>query len=338
MWHGLSEALARGRIVTAPDLGGARVLITGGTGFIGRNLAAGCVRQGADVAVLARTLESPGCPDDVAVLCADLRDRVSVARALDGRVFDFVFNLGGYVDHTPYFAGGRDVVEQHLTGMMNLIDALDQSVLRGFVQVGSSDEYGNKQVPQSGSSGFPPISPYAFAKRACSDLVRALASQEGFPGAVARLFLVYGPGQGASRLLPQVVRACLRDETLAVSPGEQTRDFCYIDDVVDGLVLAAVTPQAHGSALNIASGEPVRIRDVIESVVRLVGSGRPEFGARPYRQGESMALFADISHTSALLGWRPTTPLEDGLARTVAAHRAELAHIPASQSAQSEHE
>ena len=319
--------------MTSPLLGGARVLITGGTGFIGRHLAARCVRLGADVAVLARTPEPQGRPDDVTVLHADLRERVSVARALDGRVFEFVFNLGGYINHTPYFAGGRDVVEQHLTGLMNLVDVLDRPALRGFVQVGSSDEYGDQPVPQSGSSGSPPISPYAFAKRACSDLVRALAGQEGFPGTVVRLFLVYGPGQGTGRLLPQVVRACLRNETFPVSPGEQTRDFCFVEDVVEGLVLAAVTPRAHGSFVNIASGEPVRIRDVVESVVRLAGAGRPEFGARPYRQGESMALFADVSETAALLGWCPRVGLDEGLAKTIAAYRAELTGIASSQSA-----
>jgi nucleoside-diphosphate-sugar epimerase len=317
----MADAVAPAASGNSRRLDGARVLITGGTGFVGRHLAARCVRLGADVAVLSLSREPQSSSGDIMVLHADLRQPVSVARAVDGRVFDFVFNLGGYIDHRPYFAGGRDVVEQHLTGLMNLLDVLDRSVLRGFVQVGSSDEYGDQPVPQCGFSDSPPISPYAFAKRACSDLVRALAKQEDFPGIVARLFLVYGPGQGVERLLPHVVQACLRNEAFPVSPGEQTRDFCFVTDVVEGLLLAARTPQAHGSLVNIASGEPVRIRDVVESVVRLAGAGRPEFGARPYRQSESMALFADMSETTALLGWRPRVSLEEGLAKTIAAYR-----------------
>lgn len=304
---------------------GARVLITGGTGFIGRHLVAQCVRLGADVAVLSRVPQPTVLPDGVTVLHADLRRQTAVANALEGRAFEFVFNLGGYINHTPYFAGGRDVIEQHLTGLMNLVSALDRAALRGFVQVGSSDEYADQQAPQSGSSDSPPISPYAFAKRASTDLVRGLARHEGFPGTVARLFLAYGPGQGVQRLLPQIIQACLRDETFAVSPGEQTRDFCFIDDVVEGLIVAAVTPEARGHALNIASGEPVRIRDVVESVVRVAGGGTPQFGARPYRPGESMALFADVSLTTTLLPWRARTGLDDGLTKTVAAYRVDLA-------------
>ena len=320
-------------LVSVPLFGGARVLITGGTGFIGRHLAVRCARLGAAVTVLSRRPDPVGCPKGVTVVRADLRRSVSVAEALKDRVFDFVFNLGGYVDHTPYFAGGRDVVEQHLTGLMNLVDVLDRSTLRGFVQVGSSDEYGDQPAPQSGFSGSPPMSPYAFAKRAGSELVMALASREGFPGTAVRLFLVYGPRQATDRLLPQVIQACLRDETFPVSPGEQTRDFCFVEDVVEGLVMAAVAPQAYGRCMNIASGEPTRIRDVVESVVRLVGGGRPEFGARPYRQGESMALFADVSPTAELLGWYPRTPLEEGLARTVAAYREQVARVASTPSA-----
>ena len=303
--------------MSTPISVGASVLVVGGTGFIGRHLARQCAKKGAHVTVLSRTRNSLGLAEDVTVLRADLRQRDSVLRALDGRTFDFVFNLGGYIDHRTYCSGGRDVIEQHFTGLMNLIDALDRSALRGFVQVGSSDEYGDQPAPQSELLGSAPISPYAFAKRACSDLIRTLACREDFPGAVARLFLVYGPGQATDRLLPQVIRACRLDETFPVSPGKQTRDFCFVEDVVAGLALLATTSEAHGRCLNVASGEPVSVRDVVEGVVRLVGGGQPMFGALPYRQGESMALYADISETSSLLGWRPSTSLEDGLARTV---------------------
>lgn len=311
---------------------GASVLVVGGTGFIGRHLATKCLELGAAVTVMTRAQRQTVWVAGARHVHCDLRRRESVAAALDGRAFQFVFNLGGYIDHTPYSAGGRDVIEQHLTGLMNLVDALDRPALRGFVQVGSSDEYGDQAAPQSGPFNSAPISPYAFAKRACTDLVRGLSSQEGFPGIATRLFLVYGPGQGTARLLPHVIQACLRDETFPVSPGEQTRDFCFVEDVVEGLILAGVTTSAHGSSVNIASGEPVQIRDIIESVVRLTQGGKPQFGARPYRQGESMALFADVSNTSTLLGWHRRTPLEEGLVRTIAAYR-ESTGVTTAQSA-----
>jgi len=302
--------------------GGATVLVVGGTGFLGRHLVTRCRQLGADVTVLGRKTDAGDRTAGTQVRQCDLRAGDSVAGAIRGESFDYVFNLGGYIDHTPYFAGGRQVIEQHLVGLMNLIDALDREKLQGFVQVGSSDEYGDQPAPQAGSSDSAPISPYAFAKRCGTDLIRSLARHEGFPGVAVRLFLVYGPGQDTERLLPQVIRACLRDEVLQVSPGEQQRDFCFVEDVVEGLIVAGVSPAARGSSVNIASGEPVRIRDVVERVARLTGGGQPDFGARPYRRDESMALFADISSTIDLLGWRPTTPLDVGLATTIAAYRA----------------
>jgi nucleoside-diphosphate-sugar epimerase len=260
-------------------------------------------------------------PTTVQTLQCDIRDGAALRQALAGSSFEYVFNLAGYIDHRPYFAGGRAVIAQHLDGLMNLIDSIGRDELKGFVQIGSSDEFGDAPAPQLERTGSTVISPYAFAKLAATDFIRFLARQEGFPGTVARLFLTYGPGQDEKRFLPQVIRACVRNERFGVSTGLQVRDFCYVDNVVEGLRRAATCGSARGMTLNIASGRPITVREVVEKVVRLVGGGSPQFGARPYRPGENMALVADISKTSEMLGWEPTTSLEAGLMATIAAEK-----------------
>lgn len=323
----MSHAVESRQAASAKLLPSDRILVIGGNGFIGRHLVKQCVEAGAHITVWG--LQGQGFDrlfgGKARFQVCDLSDAEAVKSTLKGESFEYVFNLGGYIDHTLYLQGGRRVVEQHLTGLFNLMDGLDRRTLNGFVQVGSSDEYGEAAAPQREVDRGGAINPYAFAKQAASQFVNMLADREGVPGVVVRPFLAYGPGQDAKRLLPQVIIACLKGETFACTLGEQQRDFCYVEDLAQGMVCAALAASARkGQAFNLASGQPVTIRAMIDTVVRLIGSGRPQFGARPYREGESMALYADVTKARSLLGWYPTTSLETGLTRTIAHHKERL--------------
>jgi len=295
-----------------------RFLVTGGRGFIGRALVRRLLELGGDVVSLSRRdiatdFKSAGSREVV----VDLRNRASLNAVFKGDRFDYVFNAVGYIDHSRYFEGGRDVIDTHYCGTLNLLEHVYWSGLRKFVQIGSSDEYGSAPAPQNEQLRESPISPYSAAKAGATHLIQTLSRTEGFPGVVVRLFLVYGPGQNLQRFLPQIIKGCLEGRKFPTSSGEQLRDFCYIEDVVEGLLLAALKPEAVGRVINIASGQPISIRTVIEKVVKLVGSGQPIFGAYPYRVGENMELYADISLAKSLLNWNPKTNLEEGLKRTI---------------------
>ncbi|MBN2453534.1 MAG: NAD-dependent epimerase/dehydratase family protein [Candidatus Omnitrophica bacterium] len=298
--------------ITAKDT----ILIAGGSGFIGRRLAERCLKLTPNVTCL-------GAPNDrcdlkgVKLLRVDIRSAEDVSKALSGKRFNYVFNLSGYIDHRPYFDGGRAVIDTHLAGLMNIVSCLDRSALKGFVQVGSSDEYGDAPAPQEESIRESPISPYSFSKAAATYFVTMLSRIEKFPGVVLRFFLVYGPGQDDRRFLPQIIKACLNNEKFKTSEGIQARDFCYIDDVVEAMVMAAVSVKARGHIINVASGKPVLIRDMVKKVIRIAGGGMPLWGAYPYKNGENMKLYADISLAGSILGWRPRVTLEEGLKATI---------------------
>ena len=292
--------------------------MTGGGGFIGRALVKSLISVGAKVVSLSRRKKMDNEPaQGVESVNADIRDRIALKRALSGCAFEYVFNSGGYIDHSPYQNGGRSVIDVHYVGVMNLIEEVWGPSLKRFIQIGSSDEYGSAAAPQKEVVRETPISPYSAAKTAATQLIQTLARSERFPGVVVRLFLAYGPGQDQKRFLPQIIRGCLEDQIFPASQGEQVRDFCYIEDIVEGLILSAVEPKAMGEVINIASGKPVSIRRVIEKVVELIGKGRPVFGAHPYRLGESMELYADISLAKRILQWEPKTMLNDGLSKTI---------------------
>ncbi|MCG3204370.1 MAG: UDP-glucose 4-epimerase [Elusimicrobia bacterium] len=247
----------------------------------------------------------------------DMRDKAAVASALAGRKFHKVFNLAGYIEHTPFFSNGRSVLDQHFEALLNLLEALNRESLESFVQVGSSDEYGNAPSPQHENLREDPIAPYSLGKVAATHLIQMLSKTEGFPGVVVRFFLVYGPGQDERRFLPQIIKGCHQKKKFNTSEGRQLRDFCFIDDVVEGLIAASNEKKALGHVINLASGIPVAVRDVVAKVVELCGGGEPIYGAVPYRKGENMSLYADVSKASNLLNWQPTTNLSAGLQKTV---------------------
>jgi len=296
-----------------------RVLVVGGGGFIGCALVRRLIALGVRVASLVRTEKEDreDLPGSL-ILVADLRDYTTLKNTLDGHSFDYVFNLGGYIDHSPYLNGGRSFVDTHYVGTLNLLDQVYRPSLKGFIQIGSSDEYGDEPAPQKEKMREAPIAPYSAAKVAATHLIQALARTENFPGVVIRLFLVYGPGQDEGRFLPQIIKGCLRNESFKTSEGAQLRDFCYVEDVVDGMVKAALSPAALGSVINIASGIPISIREMIEKVRNLTGMGRPLWGTYPYRKGENMELYADISLAKKILQWEPKTDLHEGLVKTIA--------------------
>ncbi len=302
----------------------AKVLIPGGFGFIGSYLTQACVQRGDEVTVLSIDRRQPCIPLDltrIRHITVDLRDRETTRQVLKNESPELVFNLSGYIDHAPYFHGGRDVLDQHFWAVQNLLEAIQRSDMRLFVQAGSSDEYGSAPSPQSEGMRENPISPYSMGKAAATQLIQSLSRTEGFPGVVARFFLVYGPGQDSKRFIPQIIQGCLSDKPFAVSEGKQLRDFAFVEDIVEGLLTLERNPTVCGQVINLASGIPVSIRAVIEHVQKLCARGQPTYGAVPYRTGENMSLVADISLARKTLGWSPKTSLEEGLKKTIEHYR-----------------
>lgn len=296
----------------------ARLLVVGGTGFIGRNLVRRAVRQGYSTVVLS--LNEPIAEQKIEgaeYFQADITDLYKLRVQLKNWGFEYIVNLSGYIDHCGFLEGGGNVIESHFLGVQNLLQTVEWSELKRFVQIGSSDEYGNLSAPQSEDMREEPISPYSFAKLASTQLLQMLYRTKKFPAVILRLFLVYGIGQDEKRFLPQIIRGCNSNAVFAVSAGEQLRDFCYIDDITDGIMRALVHDEVNGEVINLASGNPIAIRDVVNLVQKKIGQGSPDFGKVPYRIGENMILYADISKSKELLDWSPKIDIEKGISMIV---------------------
>ena len=298
-----------------------KLLVVGGSGFIGKAIVMRGVSMDLEVESLGLTIPSEDQQvPNVNYLNADITDNKSL-QAISKQKYHYVVNTGGYIDHANFMDGGDHLINSHFNGVVNLVKSIDRSNLLSFINIGSSDEYSNAVAPHHESIRENPISPYPAGKVASTHFLQMLHKTEQFPSTTLRLFLCYGPGQDVKRFLPYLISQCVANDEIKVSPGEQLRDYCYIDDIVSAVFLAMSDKNADGKVYNIASGEPISIRSVVEKVVDIIGSGKPNFGAMPYRQGESMELYADISLVMNELGWHPTTQLNEGLEQTISYYR-----------------
>ena len=200
---------------------------------------------------------------------------------------------------------------------MNLLSILKREKLKRYLHIGTCDEYGENVSPVKEDSGEDPITSYAFAKLASINLLIMLNKTENFPATALRLFLVYGPYQKMDRLIPQVIGGCLKKKNFPVSKGTQLRDFCYVDDVVNAIILTLLKKKALGQIFNVGSGKPVSVKFIINKISKIIKNGKPQFNKIPFRKNENLKLYPSIKKISGFLGWKPKTSLNQGLEKTI---------------------
>ena len=294
----------------APEsLRGRRALVTGATGFIGSALVRRLLDEGASVYAVSRQ-PAPTGPPDIRWLAGNLDDLCVVQRVFEAAQPQVVFHLASHV------AGARDLAlvmptfRASVVSTVNLLSVAAERRCDRLLVTGSLEE------PAEPAAA--PSSPYAAAKHAASGYARMFHALFGTPVTVLRLFMVYGPGQAdTKKLIPSVIKALLRGERPQVSSGTREIDWIYIEDVVGAIVAAVDAPAAVGTTIDVGSGTLMSIRSVVEQLTELVNPRvRPLFGAVPDRPLEQVRV-ADTARTTALIGWKPKVPLNEGLRRTV---------------------
>ncbi|MCX7680638.1 MAG: NAD(P)-dependent oxidoreductase [Anaerolineae bacterium] len=298
----------------------ARVLITGAGGFIGQHLARRLAEEGAHVYAGVVPGRSPAhiaaLPQTAQVMTCDVRDLEAVRAAVADSAPEFVFHLAA-VGVTDPSVEPPLALAVNVGGTLHLLETLRACrSLRRVVLVGSSYEYGAREAPE----GLDPFNIYAASKVAAWALGRAYWREHGLPVVTVRPFQVYGPGQPFCALIPSAIRAALSGADFQMTPGDQERDFIYVDDLVEGLLAAARARDIEGQSLDLGTGQVHKVRRVVEHIWALTGApGRILAGALPYRPATVMSLAADAERTAWLTGWRARTKLyEVGLPRTIA--------------------
>ncbi|MBI4365611.1 MAG: GDP-mannose 4,6-dehydratase [Deltaproteobacteria bacterium] len=312
------------------SLQGKRVLVTGGAGFIGSHVCRRLVREGAQVFVTVKyhsvidNVRLAALWDQVTPVEMDLRNPDSVAQLKTIKP-QIIFHLAAYNHVGDSFLHVAEAVNSNCQGTVNLMDGYED--YECFIYTATSEVYGfQEQVPFTETATPFPLSPYALGKYAGELYARLKWKSLHRPVAVLRPFNAFGPYQSPRAIVAELIIKALRGEDVVTTEGKQTRDFNFVENLVDGFVLAATRPEAIGEVINVGSGVEIGIADLVRRIHAIAESrSRLRIGELPYRPGEIWRMCADHRKATALLGWAPAVDLNRGLERTVAWYRRYLA-------------
>lgn len=304
------------------SLEGQRILVTGANGFIGSHLTLRLRQEGAEVHAVYRS-RRPTDLHDQHWWQADLADLATVRQIVAKVRPEVIFHLASHVKGAPGLEHVLPTFESNLHSTINLLTVAAESSCRRVVLTGSLAE------PEVENGELFPSSPYAAAKWASSAYARMFHALYKLPVLIARVFMVYGPGQlDLTKLIPYVTLSLLRKKTPKITSGDRLVDWIYVSDVVAGFVALAQAPGIDGCSIDLGSGSLLSIREIVQHVASIVdGETRPDLGALPDRPLEPTRI-AKTGETFARIGWKPQIPLLEGLQRTVDWYRTELERTP----------
>ena len=303
-----------------------RVLLTGAGGFIGAQVARALLTRGAEVHAVVRDRSRAPRLDAIAseltIHEADLVDPAATARVIAASEPDTCVHGAWYAVPGKYLDAPENLT--HVAASTDLAQRLVHAGCKRLVGLGTCFEYDTSLGAMlHESSPTRPRFLYAASKLALHDMLSAYAPLAKLGFAWCRIFYQYGPMEARERLVPHVIDRLLGGQTAETSEGGQVRDFLHVADV--GAAIATVALSELEGAVNIGSGVPVTVREVVEAIARLCGAeDRVRFGALPYRPNDPMHVCADVTRLAGL-GFAPRFDLERGLADTIARRREELA-------------
>jgi nucleoside-diphosphate-sugar epimerase len=303
---------------TFPQLSKQSVLVTGADGFIGARVVRCLLQSNANVAALCHSnhpLKRLKPNNKLRLYNADVTSLSSLEECLEQAFPTYIVHCAGMVDWRQNYALSPDMMLVHGVGVANILTCAKKQGVKGVVILGSAGEYGTAPSPCREDGPTIPQDPYSVAKLSAMHLADLFGRIFSLPCVVVRPFNVYGPGEPTGRLVPVLLqRAKFGGGDVPLTLGEQRRDFVYVDDVAEGIVRALLEPKAQGTILNLCTGVPRMVREVVTAAVNVTGGIlHPQFGALPYREGEVMELWGSTSRLEQILGWKPTTSIEDGL-------------------------
>ena len=290
-----------------------KILILGGTGFIGYHLAKEALRRGFQVSSLSKNNPTKKkYLKRVKYIIADISKKNFFKKKIK-EDFQYVVNLAGYVDHSDKIK----TYNSHYLGCKNISNFFLKKKIKKFIQVGSSMEYGLLKSPQNENFKCKPKSMYGKAKLFSTKYLLNLHKKYKFPAIIVRLYQVYGPNQDLNRFIPIVINACKHNREFPCSHGRQFRDFLYISDLIDVLFLILKSSKVKGGIFNIGFGKPLKIKNTIKKIMKYYKLGIPKFGEIKLRNEEQLKIYPDMRKTRKIFNWKPKVNFSEGLVKTI---------------------
>lgn len=288
-----------------------RVMVTGASGFIGRQLCIKLKDLGSEIYGISRN--GPKEFNEINNwLIGDLADYDFTKSTISNVKPEIIFHLAAYV------SGKRDLdvvlptYHNNLSSTINILTASTELGIKRLVLSGSLEEPTTKDQEKI------PVSPYAASKYASTIYGKMFNKLYGTPVTIPRIFMVYGPGkQNFEKLVPYVIRSLIRNEKPKLTSGTRQIDWIYIDDIVEGLMRMGITEGIEGKAIDLGSGSQYSVKEVAQKIKNIIGGNTEiDFGEVPDREFERIRK-ADLGNTKKLLDWEPIIDIDEGLNKTV---------------------
>lgn len=307
---------------------GRSVLLTGAGGFIGSRLCERLVEEGASVRAFVRytsraeigllELLPAEIHEKIEIIRGDLRDNNAVEQAAEGT--DTIFHLGALISIPYSYVHPVETVQTNVIGTLNILEACRKHGSK-LVHTSTSEVYGTAlRVPIDEDHPLQGQSPYSASKIGADKLVESYYRSFDVPSITIRPFNTYGPGQSNRAVIPTIITQALSGDVVRLGNLDAIRDFTYLDDTVEGFLLAGQVGLWDGETYNLGSGEEISIGSIAELIFKIMGK-QPQIQVEQSRlrpeKSEVLRLISGNQKAKAALGWKPKIRMEEGLRRTI---------------------
>ncbi len=277
-----------------------KILIIGGTGFLGYHLAKKCLKK--NWSVTSFSLNEPKKKRFLKKV-KYIKGNISNLKNLKkiDKFFHYVVNFGGYVNHT----NRQEVYNSHVLGCKNLVRIFLNKKIRLFLQVSSGTEYGKIKSPHNENLKCSPNSIYGKAKNLATQFLLNQNLKKNFPCTIVRFYQVFGKKQDSNRIIPFVIQSCLDGKKFPCSDGKQYKDFIDVDQIVTAIIKILKSRKTNGEIINIGSGQVFQIKKIIKFINKKIKKGVPDFGKIKIRKEEKNKYYPSIKKAKLLINWIP---------------------------------
>ncbi len=297
-----------------------KILVTGGTGFIGKNFIKFLLKKKIFkiYSLSTKKIRKDLREKKVNYIYCRLEDKILLKKKINYN-FDYVVNFAGYIDHS----NSRQTLRSHYIGLKNLIKTIKYDNLKKFVQIGSSVEYGFSNSPQKETlilniSKLKSI--YGKSKLKSTYFLIDQYRKKKLPVIILRPYLIFGPGQSDRRLIPYIIKNCLLNKSFDCSHGKQLRNFFFIKDFVS-VIYKCLEINANGQIINVGSHKNYTVKFIIDKINQIIKKGSPQYGKLKLRKDEPLSLYPNLSKFKKLFNFKKEIPIDIGLKQTIKYYR-----------------
>lgn len=327
--------------INLKDFKGKRVLVTGGLGFVGSNLSIRLAELGADVLIVDNMLPRQGgnmfniepIKDKVKVNISDIRNPSSMNHLVKG--IDYVFHIAGQVNHVDSVKNPLNDLSINVEGTLIIMEALRMNNPEAkVIFTGTRGEYGSSlKLPVEESHSINPIGIYAITNFAAERIVLTYNNLHNIKSVCLRITNTYGPRHQMAHdeygVFNWFIRKALDNEVIPIfGDGRILRDYLYIDDLTESLLMTALSGGVYGEVYNIGSGIPVSFIELANKIIEIAGSGKVDYTefTSERKALEPGDYYADITRIKNAAGWEPKISLDDGIKKTLEFYRKNKKH------------